>query len=398
MKEDSDNQDVTCPECGAKKSTKDEKCISCNYDPTLVASSASYQAKFAVTAQLFRSAGSVILEHKLGSDWNLGNNAALDFLIRVERKFTRKSKHHGFLEKDTLPNAIPQILKNYISGKIAFRALVENTMVKMRMEANSDRQGKPSGGEVVFIHYVTAEDLHGFGRLLVIMVDNKGVFDFDENLVPKKLNSVDIEALRQAAMIDLSLFNVAYPTNDSEPYVKFIVGKSRSEFFKRSLGCNPKIDNKRSIDEVFKALTSFSRDMKLSIPEEDGIRDHLKNYVDKKAKDKVSKAITLQDIEREIDRFFCDKENIKNKFVDYVNLKEFKVDPVFEPTFASGLAATSIAVNDDTKNYDCRISINAIGNKGEGKPIVFDQKNKTITIKISDDNVQLIAETIRSKI
>ncbi len=227
----------------------------------------------------------------------------------------------------------------------------------------------------------------GLGRLLVLMVDKKGVFEFDDNLVPEQLTSIDIDSLRQAAMIDLTLFEASYPENNGESYVGFISGKSKSEFFKRALGCDPKIDNQRSISEVFRALADFIETLDLSMSEEDAVDQKIQEFVHKKSKDIHDKKITIQDIQEQIDRILPNDHKGKGKFKDFVNLNEYKVDEVFEPTVHSVKKAVSIDLKDENGNYSCKISRNVLGGKNDGKPVTFDKQARRLIIELSDQEV-----------
>ncbi|MCA6221966.1 nucleoid-associated protein [Photorhabdus sp. UCH-936] len=168
-------------------------------------------------------------------------------------------------------------------------------MKKMKLESNADKSTLV-GGALIFIHYKTEEDITGLGRLLILMVDKKGVFDFDRNLVPEQITSIDIDLLRQATMVDLTLFEASYPDNDGESYIGFISGKSKSRFFKRALGCDPKIDNQRSIFEIFRAINDFTTTVELTMVEADALDQKIQEFVQKKARDPVDKKITIKDI------------------------------------------------------------------------------------------------------
>lgn len=63
----------------------------------------------------------------LGNIWNLKNEASIEFVEKLEKKFRRKNKFHSYFSG--LPsNQTPQNLTKYIAGQIDFKALVQNEM------------------------------------------------------------------------------------------------------------------------------------------------------------------------------------------------------------------------------------------------------------------------------
>ncbi|HGM5483857.1 TPA: nucleoid-associated protein [Serratia marcescens] len=380
-------QDTTaCPECGDTEYIKNQLCNACGYESALITTPLRYSPQFALTAELVKKEGAVLFDHDMGALWHLGKGDVQLFLKRIESKFRRKGKLHGFIKKDTLPLSTPDAFTRYINDNFGFEDFVSAIMKKMKLEANAEKSTLV-GGALIFIHYKTDDDMAGLGRLLVLMVDKKGVFEFDDNLVPEQLTSIDIDSLRQAAMIDLTLFEASYPENNGESYVGFISGKSKSEFFKRALGCDPKIDNQRSISEVFRALADFIETLNLSMSEEDAVDQKIQEFVHKKSKDIHDKKITIQDIQEQIDRILPNDHKGKGKFKDFVNLNEYKVDEVFEPTVHSVKKAVSIDLKDENGNYSCKISRNVLGGKNDGKPVTFDKQARRLIIELSDQEV-----------
>lgn len=377
---------VGCPECGNESYVVNEHCESCGYDPLLVVVPARYRPQFALTAELFKKEQPVAFDYQMGKLWHLDKGDVQLFLKRIEGKFGRKGKLHGFIKKDTLPLSTPDVFLKYISKDYDFEKFVNAIMKKMKLESNADKSTLV-GGALIFIHYKTEEDITGLGRLLILMVDKKGVFDFDRNLVPEQITSIDIDLLRQATMVDLTLFEASYPDNNGESYIGFISGKSKSEFFKRALGCDPKIDNQRSISEIFRAINDFTATFKLTMAETDALDQKIQEFVQNKARDPVDKKITIKDIQNQIDRHLPREHKAKGKFKDFVNVNKYKVDEVFEPTVHSVKKAISIDIKDDNGNYYCKISRNVLGGKEDGKPVTFDKQGRRLIIELSDKEV-----------
>lgn len=225
-----DVNEIECPKCGNIHDSK-ELC-ECGYDPELCKGNGKYSAKHALTATLDlvpNNKGSNFIS-EIGLEWKLDTEDVVQFITRADKKFMGKRKSHGVMKKDLMPLNTPSVFLDYLLGKFDFHGFVNAVMKLMQREANQDR-ATLVGGNFVFIHYQVDQDQESDGRLLILMVDKKGVFDFDENLIPEKVPSINIDALRQAVLIDLTLFKASYPDNVGEPYLHFISGKSKSEFF-----------------------------------------------------------------------------------------------------------------------------------------------------------------------
>ncbi|WP_342230235.1 nucleoid-associated protein, partial [Yersinia enterocolitica] len=248
-----------CSECDFEYPNIVDVCEQCGHEVEIEKIDPNeFVAVSAVTAQLDKGSSGT-LEAKVGRLWNLNNAVSNDFINKIELKFRRKNKFHNFLTKDELPNSIPTLLRKYIGDKLKFKTLVQSILSKIKVIVSND--GRILSGlknnNIIFIHYKTTGDESDFGRLLIVMVDKKSGFDFESvALTPKKLSPIDTDALRQAALFDLTLFDITYPDNNGESYVKFIQGKSKSDFFKDALGCKREIDNNRSIQELFDAIFS----------------------------------------------------------------------------------------------------------------------------------------------
>ena len=387
-----------CPECDFLHQTVVEKCQNCEYIIGMEEThSQSFTAISAVTAQLEREQ-SGNLAFKIGRLWNLKNEVSNDFILKVESKFRNKNKFHNFLTKDTLPNSIPTILNKYIKNSFKFKDLVKFILGKIKVEVGSDKRKLTgaSDNNIIFIHYKVSNENDDFGRLLIVMVDKKGAFDFEKvALTPKKLSPIDTEALRQAALFDLTLFDASYPENNGESYVRFIQGKSKSDFFKDALGCRKDVDNNRSINNLFAAILDFSNQVSLPIPLRDKIEESVKDFIEKKSKDKNDKSISLQDIQNKVDKCLPEKHPALGKFSKFVNIHEYEIDEVFEPTRFSAKNATSIELSDKSKNFTCKVRKTAIGSEHSTKPIKLDKENRCLLLPLTDEDFLELEKFVR---
>lgn len=339
----------------------------------------------AITSELYREGNRKLVSYRFGDSWNIESDEARSFIEQVEAKFRRKNKSHSYLEEDNSPYSVPNYLKTYITKKDSFEDLADKLTARVVSEAN-EKSRVTSEVRIVFIHYFplgTEVEEEAQGKVLVVMVDKKGVFDFDEaTLQPKTIDSIDTDALRQAASYDITLFDTDYPMNSGAAYLQFIEGKSTSSFFKEALGCQDKIDNKRSAEQLFEAIEDFMRKSSILPPVREKVRDALQLFLEKKRKS-VEKAVKLEDIQHVVDKQLDDGDPAKGTLVDFVNDHEYEVNHTFEPSLQSAKKGAFMTIFDDENaDYELKINKNSVGRQGTGKPIMVDVSNKFLMVPI----------------
>ena len=384
--------DIICLECGNLLDDPNVACDKCGATPhVVVLNKQSFFPIGAVTASLEKNDARVF-EYRLGDIWDLRNEVASEFITRIEKKFSRKNKFHNFLDSDQTPFSIPSILKKYINKNNEFINLAKAIIEKLKQNANNEtRVAQLQGGSVVLIHYKSA-DSEDLGKLLIVMVDKQSAYDFDtDKLTPTRLNPINTDALRQAAMFDLTLFEASYPENKGDSYVHFLQGKSKSDFFKDSLGCRHDSDNKRSIQQLFNAIDVFVSKNSLGRVLRDTIDNEVKLLLEKKSKDKSgNKSVKIEDISKVIDQCLTDSHKCKGTFVDFVNINGFQIDPQFEPTPKSAESALTIEVADNDNNFKLKIMRGAIGNEQSNKPVILTDNKCEVVIKLSQADYDVL--------
>ncbi|QCY20786.1 hypothetical protein EO986_06915 [Morganella morganii subsp. morganii] len=385
---------LECPSCGSKHDVN-EICT-CGFDPKLKEKSKpNYCAMHALTATLDFVTGDKgrDIDVEIGKEWALESDDVIQFISRADRKFMAKRKSHGVMKKDLMPHNTPRTFSKYLDRELSFIDFVTGIMKLMKREAYEDRSTL-SGGALVFIHYQVDFDEDSDGRILIMMVDKKGVFDFNEDLVPKKIPSVNLDALRQAVLIDLTLFKSSYPNNDGDPYLHFITGMSKSEFFKRALGCNPKIDNKRSIDQLLQAVDGFSNNIALTTEQRITVRESVKAFIDTKARS-LDKKMTVGDVGKIIGECIPEIKDVANKFEQYVDINEYTIDQYFEPHYTSSKPFGEIKISDDDDEYEVKCSVNTIGSDNKSdKKIIYDKANSRLIIRLTGTGIAEIEKII----
>lgn len=330
----------------------------------------------------------------MGKSWNLNNQTALDFIFRIEEKFRKKNKFHGYFASPT-SSSTPGNLKGYIDKGTVFVQAAEQIMQGLKRAGNSLERGSLVGGNVVLVHYKSSADSDDLGRFLVVMVSKKGGFDFDSDLQPKKLNPIDTDALRQAALFDLNLFSVSYPENDGEPYLHFIAGKSKSNFFKEALGCNDATPNRESVSNLFRAINDFIGECKLPRSVREKIVSKVIEHLKQRASHK--KPTGLNEIQHVIDKELPVSHERKGKFCTFVNTNKYPINSIFEPTVPDAVKGESVEISDTSRNFSCKVKVSSLGYAGSGKPVLLDDDLSYIRIPLDDDDREAILSKVGKK-
>lgn len=348
--------------------------------------------KGAITARLFKKDGASKLSYHFGDNWDLESEPAQQFIDQIEAKFRRKSKFHSYLTKGDGRSAVPTLLSNYLlqnKGEFDFAYLCEGLAVRITSETINKLGSIVSQSNLVFVHYIRSgeeQDQGGKGRFLVVMVDKKGVFDFDDKLTPKRFESIDTEALRQAAAYDLTMFDVVYPENNGEPYLQFIDGRSKSDFFKEALGCQKDIDNKQSASETLRALKDFY----FKYDYEPGICESLEDKIEElfKKKRKNNQPVSLIDIQATIDLIVTDKMGGKGEFTDFVNDNEYKINAYFDTTHHDDKKIGVLLLDDVENNFKVEVNRFSIGSEGSGKTVIIEEGGHYLKFPILDQKMR----------
>ncbi|SDQ87385.1 nucleoid-associated protein [Pseudomonas moorei] len=357
---------------------------------------------FAITAALGRNTeltGSPF-EAKTGTPWVLGDSTAQKFVEKIEERFRKKNKLHGFFSK-TIWHAMPDTVRKLLAVECDHLTFTNSVMTLLKNAANEIVGGGLGGGHVVFIMYrdrvVNAQDMDedtNHGRLLIVMVGNRSGFEFDDKLQPKSLTSIDINALRQAAWIDLNLFDVSYPENSGDAYLRFIQGQSRSEFFKSALGCMESPSNKASVDNIYKSIRDFFAENKISRTDRDKCLASVEAFLLKKGKDR--KTVQLKEIQALVDRVLPEDSELLGGFCVFVNDKEYEISSHFEPTVASAVSGASVNVTDTSRSYECKLKVTSLGFDGSDRPVKVDKDFNYIRIPLDAASKKTISDLMSS--
>lgn len=377
----------------------DPNVVSENGDEELISVSPNLVVIAAATGAIYReyNQANVIFRSKLGASWDLSSEIAQAFVKQIEARFRRKNKLHATFPSPTLSPAPPAI-QRYIAADHTFEELSTKLLHSIVSSANTVGAKRLSESNVIFIHYKRSAELDDHGNFLVVMVKYKSGFEFDEKLQPSTLKRIDLDALLQAAMIDLTLFDVSFGQNDAkDSYLHFIEGSQTSAFFKDALGCSEATPNAESVDNLFEALERFLVAKVNDRMLEKKIREAVQGHVEKalKAKTPEQKQVKLVEVGHTVDKILPAGHESRGKFVSYANDNGFKINAVFEPTPKSYTLATTLKVTDDGKNFVCDINPDSIGLEGEGKPVTVNEEFTHLLIPLDAESSRRLRRSRR---
>lgn len=349
----------------------------------------------AQTADMFKSSigGTSFYEANLGKKWDLSKQTAKEFINIIERKFARNNKLHGYFSSES-PHMAPVILGKYIRQELKFEQVVKEFVDNALLVANEPGRGSLMLGHLVFVHYKDGTEPDDIGRFLAVLVGKQAGFDFNSDLEPVNLTSINTSELRHAAMFDLTLFDIIYPGNDGDSYVKFIAGKSRSDFLRDAFGCGDYIPNKNSVEELNRALQDFlgnsslKKGLRQAIIE--SVKDHLAHAASKQL------PVTLDEVQQVINKKLPNNAEETDRFKEFVNNGGYTVSAVFQPTRSSAEKIHNVEINDPTGNFKCTVTLGAIGymSAAEQKPVKVDDNLEYITLPLTTEAREAIRKML----
>lgn len=325
-------------------------------------------------------------DYEFGDVWDGGNEHALNFVQEIETKFRRKTKTYGFLSVDTGRNSIPTILTKFNDDGV-FEDTTRSMMERLKSSLNEDGRGNTQVGHMVFIHYCNEGEEEDLGRLLVVMVDKKDVFDFGAGLVPTRFRSIDVDTLRQAVLYDLTLFHLVYPDHVEEhqdkAYLRFISGRSKGQFFQEALGTKDMIDNTVSVSSIFYAIEQFGESLGLKKAHIRKVQDEVEFLI----VDKKGKQVSMNSVARKVSSSLPDGYDgtTAEDFVAFINENDYKISEIFDVTRGQLQKATNIE-GQKGQDYFYRIKRSALGTvKDAEKSVRYDAVTRTIYIEVQDE-------------
>lgn len=334
----------------------------------------------AVTADLVKVNGGgslVYYKANIGKYWDLSKPTALQFVAVIEKKFAQNNKFHGYFDPKKHHMA-PGTLRDFVETRISFDDMVTAFVNSSCEQANLPGRGSLALGHLVMVHYKTTDDAYDSGRFMAVLVGDQGGFEFDTDLQPVDLTSINTSELRHAAMFDLTLFYETFPKNDGDPYLKFITGKSKSTFLRDAFGCGNYIPNKNSVEQVNQAVRDFLDDPAIPTERRLFIVKKVTSYMEAAAKNRIP--VSVAEIQDVISESLPAKSDKRNKFSEFVNEGEYTISEHFQPTRSGAALFSNIDIADPEGKYKCTVNLGAISY----------ENNKTDCSVTVDKNLDLI--------
>lgn len=321
-----------------------------------------------------------------GKLWDITNPIAIEFIVEIEKRFRNKSKRYGYFS--STKSSIPKELTKYYTSnnkKIdsEFLSFSNGLAVSLGHAADEVNASPTVGGNVIIMHYTSHED-GDLGRILIVLLDKKSMFNFDDDLRPERLEPIDTRALKQAALFDINLFSVSTAARDTDPYLKFIEGSSKAAFFKEALGCDEKVDNEKSVSEVNRSIRDFIAVNKIDLTLAEEIRDGVKALLIQHSRTN-SEPLSVDAIQRRIDQLLPENSVYKNTYSDFAHDNEYQISEWFQPTSYHAKKIGKITISDENKSYEAEVSENSIGEMGSNKPVKISSDGDYICFPISGE-------------
>lgn len=375
------NAMTACDECGHEYEKVLDSCPECDAT-TADVQRPSLVAVAAITAQFQTEQGSSKLSSEVGDLWPKNDKVCFGLITQIERKFKRKNKYHSYYEDDPSLSSVPSRLQLYIAGKVQFKALVELFMEDLVEAAINAGAYKVAGGNIVFMHYKSLES-DDVGRLLAIMVDKKNGFDFDDNLIPKNSEQINLDALRQAALFDLTLFDSTYPNEPTgETYLRFIKGVSKGSFFKSAFGCEIKADNGRSVEQLHEAINKYQDHFKLPLSFYDKAKRKVDELLEKAAVNQQE--ISARKLFEVVESLIPEERNLRGSFEKFVNENGYEINDHIEPTRNNAKFGQWVEVVAIDESFNAKIYRSMLGAVGSDKSVQYDVENHQLIFKVTD--------------
>lgn len=341
------------------------------------------------------STGSSLFKTKLGKLWDVDDKIALEFIVEIEKRFRRKNKTFGNFSSATA--SLPRELKKYYESEDKvidkeFLTFCQGVIDGLAHGADEANASPAAGGNVVIMHYTSYEE-ESLGRVLIVLLEKRDMFDFDNDMRPEKLEPIDTKAIKQAALIDVELFDVSFPSNQGEAYLRFIEGSSKADFFKSALGCNKKIDNEKSVQELDSAVGKFIEDKSIGLDLAEEIKDGVKSLLLEYSKPD-SPPLNLKSIQQRIDKILPEGSDLKGTFTNFVNDNEFQVDEWISPTNYQANRVGKILLKDDNKSYDVEVSENSIGAMKSNKPVKVSDDGQYLCFPVSGEKRRAVMRLV----
>lgn len=381
----------TCTQCSTEFDLSEIECPNCQKSiPQKQSEAIDILPLHAKTVEIVKAENGSSLIVTEGKSWPVSSDkVSYNFIKDVEQKFRRKNKFHSYYDNDS--GDITSHLSQYTNSGFpveSFDDLVSSILSSLK-DKIFDVLHSYKSSTLVFMHYKGSE-VQSKGRLLIVMVDRKDGFNFteDERLYPKSATQINLNALKQAVMVDLDLYEQYFPhVPDNEPYLKFIIGNSSAEFFRKALGCEQKVDNGQSLDNLYKTIFDFKNEYDLSDDFTTTAITKLEMLVDCVLDDKTRSSFSLDEVQTVVNEALPYNSSAKDMFTNFVNTQELPINHFIEPTRAQAESQRWLDLSSKQQGLVAKIMRQDIYPANNGKDVEFDENASRLSFRITDPDL-----------
>lgn len=278
----------------------------------------------------------------------------------------------------------PSQIDEFIAGNRDFTALSLSTMSNLRHSCKD--KNLATGGYLIFGHYYSTVAGNEYDMLLIAMVKRKSGITL-KDLVPEKIQEVDLSKLHQAVRIDLNKYKLwrehkDHDVNPVSSYLTFVSPKQNEDtsgYFIDAIGCSDAVPDKDATRNVLAAalkffqqeddLKSIARELKEDIARQ--LFELSKSDNPECSLDTVDAWVTAKLPEQYQDTY-------GNKFTEFANNEPFNVPTVFKSHANAAKAGIKMKLDAVSIGWSLNLERNLIGENNDAKIQYIPEQNRLV--------------------
>jgi len=287
----------------------------------------------------------------------------------------------------------------YQEGDIALEQdeFVKFSLLTMNILKNKIRKSNfATGGYLVFGHYLPEEkDIDSNGFMLVAMVKNKDGIILN-NLVPEKIQPVDLSKLHQAVKVNIERYSNFYNAINPEErefqtYLTFIspkINESSSGYFVDAIGCINAIPHNIATKSAIRAVDAFfEKNQGLEDYRREAKEDIARKLYELSGKENAD--CTLDTLDSWVNAHIpADLQAIyEDEFSSFANTDPFNVPPTFKSNQKAAQSAMKLKIDAKEIGWKMDFDRNLLGDTETAK-IFYDKETGKLILKDLPDNIR----------
>lgn len=227
----------------------------------------------------------------------------------------KTGKSYGGFSEDKNNYPFQNFISGYLEGQSSFLEFSKSSL--SRLQYTIDRESFATGGYILFIHYIEANNPF----IMVLMLKNKVGLAITENLEIKDTIHLDYEKLHFGSRINIKKWQ-----EQKEDYITFIkgikIGVEVSKYFTEFIGCQEITDTKSATKKLLAAISIYSSNKLLTPAQDKELKHKIFDYCVEKQKE--GKPIDLANLSH-----YVDEEN-PDDFFQIANSEDIGLSNTFE--------------------------------------------------------------------